>query len=277
MQLSSFDIIRLSPPLYKPERYVIILVILCAHFDALIRIKQEVIEMKLERISENKIRCILTHSDLSSRQIMLGELAYGSAKAKALFRDMMDLAAEELGFETDDMPIVVEAVPMENGSIVLTISKVDNPEELDARFSRFTPYADAAEEEEDTDETPSLWQAACEFDLDEDELTGIFSGEEQDTAVFRFDSLSEVTDMSRHLPKSIPCLNTLYKNPRTGHYYLAVRRYAAYEKDYLLFCRLASEYGSSCRQTDIHPFLCHIREHYTLILADRAAQRLRDL
>ena len=62
--------------------------------------------MKLERISENKIRCILTHSDLSSRQIMLGELAYGSAKAKALFRDMMDLAAEELGFETDDMPIV---------------------------------------------------------------------------------------------------------------------------------------------------------------------------
>ena len=78
--------------------------------------------MKLERINENKIRCILTSGDLSSRQIMLGELAYGSDKAKALFRDMMDLAAEELGFETDDMPIVVEAVPMENGSIVLVLA-----------------------------------------------------------------------------------------------------------------------------------------------------------
>lgn len=233
--------------------------------------------MKLERINENKIRCILTSGDLSSRQIMLGELAYGSDKAKALFRDMMDLAAEELGFETDDMPIVVEAVPMENGSIVLTISKVDNPEELDARFSRFTPYANAAEEEADEEDSPSLWQAACEYDIDENESSGIFTSGEQDMAVFEFASLSDVTKMSSHLPDDFSCLNTLCKNPRSGHFYLIAIRPAAREQDYLLLCRLASEYGSMCRTSSVHKFFAHIREHYTLIIRDYAVQRLRGL
>ena len=233
--------------------------------------------MKLERINENKIRCILTSGDLSSRQIMLGELAYGSDKAKALFRDMMDLAAEELGFETDDMPIVVEAVPMENGSIVLTISKVDNPEELDARFSRFTPYANAAEEETDEEESPSLWQAACEYDIDDNETTGIFSSEEQDMAVFEFASLSDVTKMSNHLPDTFTCLNTLCKNPRSGHFYLIVIRPAAREQDYLLLCRLASEYGRMYRTSSVRKLFAHIREHYTLIIRDYAVQRLRGL
>ena len=34
--------------------------------------------MKLERISENQIRCTLTRSDLAERELKLSELAYGS-------------------------------------------------------------------------------------------------------------------------------------------------------------------------------------------------------
>lgn len=238
---------------------------------------QEVNEMKLERISENKIRCILTSTDLSSRQIMLGELAYGSAKAKALFRDMMDLAAEELGFETEDMPIVVEAVPMENGSIVLTISKIDNPEELDARFSRFTPYTNSEEDDADSEETPSLLQASGEYDIDDAASSGIFASEEQDLAIFEFASLSDVTKMSRHMPARFPCLNTLCKNPQSGRFYLTVWRSAVYEQEYLLLCRLASEYGNMCRTANPRRMLFHIREHYTLIIKDHAVQRLRSL
>ena len=45
--------------------------------------------MKIEKINENQIRCTLTRADLEERQIRLSELAYGSDKAKTLFRDMM--------------------------------------------------------------------------------------------------------------------------------------------------------------------------------------------
>ncbi len=43
--------------------------------------------MKIEKINENKIRCILTRDDLEIRHIKLSEIAYGSEKAPSLFRD----------------------------------------------------------------------------------------------------------------------------------------------------------------------------------------------
>ena len=49
--------------------------------------------MKIEKINDNQIRCILTREDLEQRQIRLSELAYGSDKAKSLFQDMMRQAA----------------------------------------------------------------------------------------------------------------------------------------------------------------------------------------
>ena len=45
--------------------------------------------MKIEKINDNQIRCTLTKADLEDRQIRLSELAYGTEKAKDLFRDMM--------------------------------------------------------------------------------------------------------------------------------------------------------------------------------------------
>ena len=41
--------------------------------------------MKIEKISDNQIRCTLTPADLEERQLKLSELAYGTEKAKSLF------------------------------------------------------------------------------------------------------------------------------------------------------------------------------------------------
>ena len=51
--------------------------------------------MKIEKINDNQIRCTLTRDDLAQRQLKLSELAYGSEKAKSLFRGMMQQAASE--------------------------------------------------------------------------------------------------------------------------------------------------------------------------------------
>lgn len=48
--------------------------------------------MKIEKVSENQIRCTLTKEDLASRELQISELAYGTEKAKNLFRDMMQQA-----------------------------------------------------------------------------------------------------------------------------------------------------------------------------------------
>lgn len=94
--------------------------------------------MKLEKLSDTQIRCTLSKEDLSQRQLHLSELAYGSEKAKELFRDMMQQASIDLGFEADNIPLMIEAIPISNDCLVLVVTKVEDPDELDTRFSRFS-------------------------------------------------------------------------------------------------------------------------------------------
>ena len=94
--------------------------------------------MKLEKLSDTQIRCTLSKEDLTQRQLHLSELAYGSEKAKELFRDMMQQASAELGFEAENIPLMIEAIPISNDCLVLVVTKVEDPDELDTRFSRFS-------------------------------------------------------------------------------------------------------------------------------------------
>ena len=111
--------------------------------------------MKIERLNENQIRCTLNKSDLASRQLKINELAYGSDKAKELYSDMMQQSSYELGFEAEETPLMIEAIPVSSECIVLIVTKVDNPEELDTRFSRFSP-SDSDDDNFDFDDIETI-------------------------------------------------------------------------------------------------------------------------
>ena len=57
---------------------------------------------------------------------------------------MMQQANYEFGFEADNIPLMIEAIPVSADSIILIITKVEDPEELDTRFSKFTPFGGPA-------------------------------------------------------------------------------------------------------------------------------------
>ena len=75
--------------------------------------------MKIERISDTQIRCTLSNFDLSERNMNIAELAYGNEKARRLFREMVQKASAEFGFEVEDIPLMVEAIPLSNESVML--------------------------------------------------------------------------------------------------------------------------------------------------------------
>lgn len=100
--------------------------------------------MRIEKVNDNQIRCTLTKEDLANRKLKLSELAYGSDKAKSLFKDMMQQASFEFGFEAEDIPLMIEAIPVSSECVVLIITKVEDPEELDTRFSKFAPSVNEA-------------------------------------------------------------------------------------------------------------------------------------
>ena len=79
--------------------------------------------MRIEKIKIINTLLHLTQADLADRELKLSELAYGTEKAKSLFHDMMQQAAAEFGFEAEDIPLMIEAIPTSSDSIVLIITK----------------------------------------------------------------------------------------------------------------------------------------------------------
>lgn len=92
--------------------------------------------MKFELIDENKIKIEITKDDLVERDMKIVELAYGSDKAKEFFHEVMELAYEELGFDVNNVPILVEAVPVSLEEISIFVTKVTNPDELETKLSQ---------------------------------------------------------------------------------------------------------------------------------------------
>lgn len=262
--------------------------------------------MKIEKISESQIRCTLSRDDLVDRELRISELAYGSEKAKVLFRDMMQQANYEFGFEAEDIPLMIEAIPISSECLILLITKVEDPDELDTRFSKFSPdeddqedlYDDDAEDESYADEIISCFGRLDDIlgDSVEDTKDGSIAlddavstnkEEEQDEEpsasksvsiqtnllkIYSFHSLSEVIKISNVIFTYYKGVNSLYKNPVNSLYYLVISKSDHTPEEFNKICNIISEYGRSERTTYASPF--YYEEHFETIIKDTAIQIL---
>lgn len=85
--------------------------------------------MKIEKLNENKIRITLNIEDLNERNISMQSFMSNSIESQDIFMDMLDKADEEVGFNTDDCRIMIEALALKNGVFVLTITKFEHDTE----------------------------------------------------------------------------------------------------------------------------------------------------
>ena len=248
--------------------------------------------MKIEKVNENQIRCTLTKEDLASRELKISELAYGTEKAKSLFRDMMQQANYEFGFEAEDIPLMIEAVPINSECIVLIITKVEDPEELDTRFSRFAPsvHEDSDMEddealEEASDEILDLFrkiqsndapqEEALEDALEDSEPAATQETEKTLIRLFHFASMRPLLTMTAGL-KPNSCINsTLYRDSKTGDYLLMLSGTQECALEYNKLCNMISEYGSLRKVLPTTP--AYLAEHCETVLPSKALTILSGL
>lgn len=241
--------------------------------------------MKLEKLNDNQIRCTLTKTELADRQIKLSELAYGSEKAKSLFRDMMLQASAEFGFEANDIPLMIEAIPMPNDCIVLIITKVSDPEELDTRFSNFTPSGTeiAAEPKktaapEGADEILDIFKRMVEQGLKEiskekEEAVPVKAADQIDlTRLYSFGDLDSVIDAAHILKDYYHGENRLYKNASEKIYYLVLSKSSHTPEEFNKICNILTEYG--CSETYTKATEAYMAEHYDPVIQKDALQKL---
>jgi len=249
--------------------------------------------MKIERINENQIRCTLSNFDLSVRNMNLNELAYGSEKARSLFREMVQRAANEVGFDAEDIPLMVEAIPMANESVMLIITKIEDPEELDTRFSKFSPM-----DEDDDNGWGSLTSDVLEGAdgliniLTQSGLLKPEEGKEPEspvqpenealknpalfTRIYRFSSLDLVCEAARQTGAVFNGSSVLYKNPENKSFYLILKKEDEDELAFNRVCNTLSEYGTRLKG-DTVASAAYYAEHYELLVKKDALKVLKDL
>ena len=81
--------------------------------------------MRLERLTYNKIKIFLTYDDLKERGITKEELWQDGPKVHQLFKEMMIEADDELGFKADG-PIAVEVFSLPAQGMVVIVTKESN-------------------------------------------------------------------------------------------------------------------------------------------------------
>ncbi len=250
--------------------------------------------MKIEKVNENQIRCTLTREDLANRELKISELAYGSEKAKNLFRDMMQQASFEFGFEAEDIPLMIEAIPINSECIVLIITKVEDPEELDTRFSKFAPSVHDETEGGLEDMIDSLTGSADEVldlfkkihetkkaatetanDTPKTSEKNASPAPEADadlTRIFAFDSLNKLIRLAGLLSENYRAENALYKDEEENSYLLVVTKGSHTAAEFNRVCNLLSEYGNAKKLHQAsHSYL---EEHFLPLIARDALKSL---
>lgn len=257
--------------------------------------------MKIEKVNDHQIRCTLTKADLADRELKISELAYGTEKAKNLFRDMMQQASYEFGFDADDIPLMIEAIPLNSECIVLVITKVEDPEELDTRFSKFAP---SVHDDEDDDEIGNTLDSMLQSLTDgADDVLDLFKkihdGHLSDavdnlnntgrtnpktpntarlnigvdlTRIYGFDSLNQVTRLAHVIAQYYNGKNSLYKNEKKGGYMLVVTQSSHTPEEFNKICNMLSEYGNPEKIAAASE--AYMEEHFEPVIKDKAIQAL---
>ena len=262
--------------------------------------------MRIEKINENSICCTLTSFDLSVRNLNLRELAYGSEKAKKLFDEMMTKASNEVGFNADNTPIMIEAIPLSSDSIKLIISKVPDPEELDTRFSRFTQNPAAKKDGDnwlnrltaallegaeglvgqlqklnDEAKKPEAG-AAAEVPAASESASGTDQAGPADQAhrrsddyrAFSFDDMDAAINACK-AATAFTGESMLYRNPFNGQYVLIVECADAGNENFSRACNVIAEYGRMLRT--VQNTLSYYEEHYKPIVKSDAIHKLAQI
>jgi adapter protein MecA 1/2 len=266
--------------------------------------------MKFEKINDNQIRCTLNKADLADRELLINELAYGTEKAKALFREMMQQASYEVGFEAEDIPLMIEAIPVSPDCLVLIITKVEDPEELDTRFSKFTkppildiddvPDEDSGFDEDDDDIETVYDQYDEPLEMNEGNTASdpldFFSpisnaikrarevaqaNKEQEREakavlkVFLFQDMKSILKLAPKLNSVYQQPNSLFRDGSNRTYYLLLTKGDLSTEDFGQICNLMSEYSQKIPYT--YASTAYYKEHYDVLIENNAVQILADL
>ena len=238
--------------------------------------------MKAEKINQDQIRFTLSESDLISRNLQMSELSYGSDKTKALFEDMMRTAYEQFGMDFSQKPLMIEAIPLSERELTITVTRVSGAAELGALFGANFSGSRDARMGADPRGPLDVWSPAFGENAKGPQTAGpVASGnqkgifdelsEGKEGVIYLFDHLEDLCRVSAHIPSDLVLQNELYADEGKGCYFLVVhfRKMAANARYVIsLLSQFCSEWFFG------HHAQLIVKEHARPVFKARALQKL---
>ncbi len=213
--------------------------------------------MKIEKISETQIKFILTKDDLVERDIKITELAYGSTKTQELFREMLEQALLECNFEADNVPLMIEAIPITSESIVIIVTKVTDHTQIEEKFSLLPRSKDTMRKKYRSKGAVEPPKESKEPAKDSGVVT-----------VFSFESLEDASRASARVYMSFDGTSILYKND--SRYFLFISKDDSGSMEHI--DSVLSEYGEKHYSTVITRYF--LAEHGEVLIGADALRIL---
>ena len=190
-----------------------------------------------------------------------------------LDNELVDQALNEFGFENEEGALVIEAIPTSKGNLVIFITKNQSAEDLDTRFSRFSP--DLLEETEGENEFIPLTDMLKISGITEKKeqtsepvTSGKTSQKERSAKIFVFNTLDAVTELSVHIKDSFSGKSSLYKSTHNQLYFLILEKNPSDRDNFGKICNIASEFSTQGRSN--YATISVINEHCEKIIGSDA-------
>ncbi len=182
--------------------------------------------MKIERITENKIRIILKQEDLKDPSMDLHTIMTKAAESHGLFLEILDKAQKEFGFDTDGRKLLIEAFSSQDEVMIFTITRYDIKEPDISDFNHNFPKK----------------RLRVRRKVDNMPISNY--------SIYRFDDFEQYctfcTSLKNHTEMSIRALAHSSLYAYDNNYYLVLSDINLKHHSILLFYHLLSEFSIFC-------------------------------
>lgn len=187
--------------------------------------------MKIEKLTENKIRIIIKQEELEDKSLDLKTIMTKANASQGLFFELLEKARREVGFDAEGRKVLIEAFSSGDDVFVFTITKYDSP--VDNKVGdpylppTFNPFGKSLKVKRKINMVPKADFSAYRFDNFEEFCS--FCG-----------SLKEHSNISTYRLANSALY--MYKDL----YYLVLNNINLKNKSLLKFYSCLSEFGTFC-------------------------------
>lgn len=232
--------------------------------------------MKINKINDNQIKCILTQQDLEERHLNLREMSYNSTEIRKLFAEVINIAGKNFGFDTNNVPLKIDVIPLRT-SAVLFFTKVEEPEELNPSYSHFSPSIynrlhNPGNESADLSESfKNLLNAIFTIEEpSEPQKEDLFAKNEP--IAFSFENIRDLMDACKAIKPTYKHLSTLYYDESKQLYYLILEAKDNADDNFKQNCISMLEFGSTIQKDKF--FAPYLAEHAKILAEGNAIESI---